>query len=61
MLSLPGSVLNCDLNADSKPPMQSVFKLPLALAALHLVEQKKLSLDQLVRFRPERSHSASYL
>ena len=33
--------------------MQSVFKLPLALAALYLVEQKKLSLDQPIRFRPE--------
>ncbi len=30
--------------------MQSVFKLPLALATLHLVEQGKFSLDQPVRF-----------
>jgi CubicO group peptidase (beta-lactamase class C family) len=30
--------------------MQSVFKVPLALATLHLVEQGKLSLDHPVRF-----------
>ena len=34
-------------------PMQSVFKVPLALTALHLVEQKKLSLDIPIRFKPE--------
>lgn len=51
--SLPGTDLNCDLNPTAKPPMQSVFKLPLALAALHLVEQKKLSLDEPIRFRPD--------
>jgi beta-lactamase class A len=32
--------------------MQSVFKLPLAIAILHLVEQGKLSLDQPIRFLP---------
>jgi len=31
--------------------MQSVFKAPLAFAALHLVERGKLSLDQPIRFR----------
>src|SRR5437868_2136733 len=51
--SLPESSLNCDLNPNSHPPMQSVFKLPLALAALHQVEQGTLTLDQPVRFRPE--------
>jgi beta-lactamase class A len=51
--SLPGSDLNCDLNPVAKPPMQSVFKLPLGIMALHLVEQGKLSLDQSIRFRPE--------
>jgi beta-lactamase class A len=51
--SLPGSSLNCDLNPNAHPPMQSVFKLPLALAVLHQVEQGKLSLDQSVRFLPE--------
>jgi beta-lactamase class A len=49
--SLPGVALDCDLNPHARPPMQSVFKFPLALAALHLVEQGRLSLDQPIRFR----------
>jgi beta-lactamase class A len=48
--SLPDSALNCDLNAKAHPPMQSVFKLPLAFTVLHRVEQGTLSLD-----RQERS------
>ena len=51
--SLPGSALNCDLNPNAQPPMQSVFKLPLAIVVLHQVEQGTLSLDQPVRFLPE--------
>jgi beta-lactamase class A len=51
--SLPGSTLNCDLNPDAHPPMQSVFKLPLAVTVLHQVEQGALSLNQPVRFLPE--------
>jgi beta-lactamase class A len=51
--SLPGTALNCDLNPHARPPMQSVFKLPLALTILHLVEQGRFSLDQQVRFRQE--------
>jgi beta-lactamase class A len=31
--------------------MQSVFKVPLALMALHLVEQGRFSLDQPIRFQ----------
>ncbi len=50
--SLPGSDLNCDLNPHARPPMQSVFKLPLAITALHLIEESKFSLDQPVRFLP---------
>jgi len=50
--SLPGSALNCDLNPHAHPPMQSVFKLPLAITILHQVEQGTLSLDQPVRFLP---------
>ncbi len=49
---LPDSSLNCDLDPQAHPPMQSVFKLPVAVRALHLVEQGKLSLDQSVRFLP---------
>ena len=51
--SLPGSALNCDLNPKTHPPMQSVFKLPLALTVLHQVEQGNLLLDQLVCFLPQ--------
>jgi beta-lactamase class A len=51
--SLPGSTLNCDLHPHARPPMQSVFKLPLAVAVLHQVEQGRLSLDQPVRFLPQ--------
>jgi beta-lactamase class A len=50
--SLPNSNLNCDLSPHARPPMQSVFKLPLAVVALHQVEQGTLSLDQPVRFLP---------
>lgn len=49
---LPGSAVNCDLDAHAHPPMQSVFKMPLALTALHLVEEGKISLDQPIRFLP---------
>jgi beta-lactamase class A len=50
--SLPDSSLNCDLDPHARAPMQSVFKFPLAVTALHLVEQGKLSLDQSIRFLP---------
>ncbi len=49
--SLPGTALNCDFNPHAHPPMQSVFKAPLALATLHLVERGDLSLDKPIRFR----------
>jgi beta-lactamase class A len=48
--SLPDSTLSCDLEPHAHPPMQSVFKVPLAVTALHLVEQGKFSLDQPIRF-----------
>ena len=51
--ALPHSTFNCDLNATAHPPMQSVFKLPLAMAVLHQVEQGKLKLDQPIRFLRE--------
>ena len=50
--SLPGSPLNCDLNATAHAPMQSVFKLPVAIAMLHQVEQGKCTLDQPIPIRP---------
>lgn len=43
---LPGTKLNCDLNAHNHAPMQSMYKLPLALTALHLAEMGKLLPDQ---------------
>lgn len=49
---LAGSDLNCDMNAHGHPPMQSVFKLPLAIAVLHQLEQGKFTLDEPVRFLP---------
>lgn len=48
---LPGTTLNCDFNAHAHPPMQSVFKWPLAMTILHEVEQGRFALDQEVRFR----------
>ena len=47
---LPGSKLNCSMNEAGHPPMQSVFKLPVVITALHEVESGKLSLNQKVRF-----------
>jgi beta-lactamase class A len=51
--SLPGSRLDCDLDPHANPPMQSVFKLPLAMTILHQVEQGKFTLDQPIRFRAD--------
>jgi len=48
--SLPGTALNCDLDPTAHPPMQSVFKLPLAMTVLREVEQGKFTLDQPIRF-----------
>ncbi len=48
--ALPGVTLDCHLNLRAAAPMQSVFKVPLAMAALHLVQQGKLMIDQPVRF-----------
>lgn len=49
--SLPGTPLNCDLQPTSHAPMQSVFKLPLALTILHQVEQGRFTLDQPIPFQ----------
>lgn len=51
---LPGTKLNCDLNPHNHAPMQSMYKLPLALTALHLAEMGKLFPDQ----RPGESMDA---
>ena len=50
--SLPDSKLDCNVNAYAHLPMQSVYKLPIAMAALNGVEQGKLSFARPVRFLP---------
>lgn len=44
--SLPGLVLDCNLNANENLPMQSVYKFPIGLAILHAVERGQLVLSQ---------------
>jgi beta-lactamase class A len=50
--SLPGHTLDCNLHAADSFPMQSVYKLPIVMAALHAVEQGRFRLDQNIRFLP---------
>lgn len=50
--AVPGVRLDCHLQAGSRPPMQSVFKFPMAMAALDRVEKGELGLDQMIRFLP---------
>jgi beta-lactamase class A len=69
---LPGTKLNCDLNPHNHPPMQSMYKYPLALTALHLADTGKLlpnqrpwesmdvTLDRTVRFLPTDIIPGSY-
>ena len=69
---LPGTALNCDLEPRNHSPMQSVFKYPLALTALHLADIGKLlpmqrpgepinvTLDRVVRFLPEDRIPGAY-
>ncbi|MGA8531910.1 MAG: class A beta-lactamase [Acidobacteriaceae bacterium] len=49
--SLPGKKLDCDFGSMQLLPMQSVYKLPIALTMLHEVEQGRYKLDQPIRFR----------
>jgi beta-lactamase class A len=50
--SLPGRPLDCNLHAADPFPMQSVYKLPIAMAMLHAVEEGRFQLDQSIRFLP---------
>lgn len=50
--ALPGKALDCNLNAHEYLPMQSVYKLPIAVTMLHQVEQGRFVLDQPIRFLP---------
>jgi beta-lactamase class A len=52
--SLPGTTLDCDLAANAPYPTQSTYKLPIAMVALHQVEQGRLSLDQTVHIVPSQ-------
>jgi len=58
--ALPGVTLDCGLNEHGHPPMQSVFKLPLAIVVLQQVEAGKLALDQQVRFETSDLYKGSY-
>lgn len=69
---LPGIALKCNFNADTHPPIQSMFKFPLAMAVLHLADSGKLleaqrpgesintTLDRTVRFLPEDRIADTY-
>lgn len=49
--SLPGRKLDCDFRSMQSLPMQSVYKLPIAVTMLHEVEKGRYQLDQPIRFR----------
>jgi len=50
--SLPGVALDCGLNQGEGLPMQSVYKFPIAMAALHAVAGGRLKLNQQIAFLP---------
>jgi beta-lactamase class A len=50
--SVPGVALDCELNPDQRSPMQSVFKVPLAMTVFHRIEKGRLKLDQPIQFLP---------
>lgn len=50
--ALPGKALNCGLDSSALLPLQSVYKLPIALAVFHAVESGHLSLSQTLHFTP---------
>jgi len=50
--ALPGKPLDCNLHASDAFPMQSVYKLPIAMTMLHAVEQGRFRLEQTVLFLP---------
>jgi beta-lactamase class A len=59
--ALQGAPLDCGLNADAMLPMQSVYKLPIAMAMLDAVEHGRFALQDKIRFLPSdlapHSHS----
>ena len=50
--SLPGKELDCNLRPGDPLPMQSVYKLPIAVAVLHATETGRLSLTQTLHIVP---------
>lgn len=58
--SLPGTKLDCDLDARFEAPMQSAYKLPIGIAVLHSVEQGQLALNQQVSFMPSDIYPGTY-
>lgn len=52
--------LDCALDQGGIHPMQSTFKLPLAICVLQLVQIGDLKLDQPVRFLPSDRYPGSY-
>ena len=58
--SVPGVSLDCNLDPHSHPPLQSVFKLPLAIAVLQQVGSGRLQLDQPIRFLKSDTYPHTY-
>ena len=58
--ALPGVTLDGDLNPHGHPPMQSTFKLPLAVVVLQRVEHGDFNLDQLIEFLPSDTRPGLY-
>ena len=52
--ALPGKALYCSLDSSELLPMQSVYKLPIAIAVFHAVETGHLSLSQKLHFTPSQ-------
>lgn len=58
--SLPGVTLDGDLNPHGHAPMQSTFKLPLAVVMLQFVEHGGFRLDQPIDFLPSDTRPGLY-
>ena len=58
--SIPGVALDCNLDPHAHPPLQSVFKLPLAIAVLQQVESGRLQLDQPIHFLKSDTYPGTY-
>src|ERR1700743_333906 len=52
--------IDCELDQGGIHPMQSTFKLPLAICVLQLVQSGDLKLDQPIRFLPSDRYPGSY-